>query len=109
MARRRFRLRLGERGLDHVREILGPLDLPVVQEHDPRRLVRHVVVDGDDVDPAGAYCLQSRLRLRFRHREISVDDRLVFAAARAAMIVLSVLISSFSMFRRARRTGGFRG
>src|SRR3982751_1369974 len=57
-----------ERCLDGARQIGRAALAPVVQEHGPRLLVRHVLMDRDDVDAAAAHRLQHRLQLVLAHR-----------------------------------------
>src|SRR5437870_6839340 len=62
-------------GLDTPRELLGRALSPEVQEHDAWLLVRHVVVDRDDVDVRVTQRLEDVLELVLEHREVAIDHR----------------------------------
>src|SRR5438094_8142186 len=62
-------------GLDTPRELFGRALRPEVQEHDARLLVRHVVVDRDDVDVRVTQRLEDVLELILEHREVTIDHR----------------------------------
>src|SRR5438093_3401929 len=62
-------------GSDSPRELLGRALSPEVQKHDARLLVRHVVVDRDDVDVRVAQRLEHVLELVLEHREVAIDHR----------------------------------
>src|SRR5262245_49437790 len=63
-----------ERTLEAAGQVLGRPFPPVVQEHDARLLVGHVVVDRDDVDPGSAQRLEHALQLVLEHREVAVHQ-----------------------------------
>src|SRR6202022_4036931 len=67
-------LRLFQRGGEGARQILGGTHAPIVQEHHSRAPAGHVLVDGDDVDPAVAQRLEYVLQLALQHREVAVDE-----------------------------------
>src|SRR2546427_391148 len=75
MAVRRSLLLRVEGGFDTPRELLGRALRPEVQKHDARLLVRHVVVDRDDVDVRVTQRLEDILQLVFEHREVAIDHR----------------------------------
>src|SRR5438105_8927609 len=74
--------RSGDLGLlqrrgERARQVFGATHAPVVQEEHPRLLVRHVLVDGDDVDAAGAQRLEHLLQLALDHGEVAIDNRAI--------------------------------
>src|SRR6266403_4391638 len=58
--------------LDTARQLLGRPFAPEMEEHDARLLVRHVRVDGNDVDVGRPERPQHRLQLALQHREVAV-------------------------------------
>src|SRR2546425_12318832 len=62
-------------GSESPRELLGRALSPEVQEHDAWLLVRHVVVDRDDVDVRVTQRLEDVLELVLEHREVAIDHR----------------------------------
>src|SRR5438477_109047 len=51
-----------------------------MEKHDARFLVRHVLMDGDDVDLLLEQRSQDRLQFIFRYCEISINNGVVIAA-----------------------------
>src|SRR5262249_32754817 len=69
-----------ERRTDAPGEVRGRSDAAEVQEHDPRLLVHHVLMDRHDVDARAAQRLQDSLQLGLQHGEVPVDHGAVVAA-----------------------------
>src|SRR2546427_3156474 len=63
-----------EGGSDSPRELLSRALSPEVKKHDARLLVRHVVVDRDDVDVRVPQRLEDVLELILEHCEVAIDD-----------------------------------
>src|SRR5262245_61486028 len=70
-----------EGGFETTREVLGLALRPVVQKHDARLLMCHVVVDRDDVDVRTAQRLENILKLVLEHREVAIDDGRLLASS----------------------------
>src|SRR5262249_49417344 len=62
-----------ECGLDSPREFLRRVLRPEMQKHDARLLVRHVVVDRDDIDVRVTERLEDVLELVLEHGEVAID------------------------------------
>src|SRR2546425_3396162 len=67
---------------DRPREIHGLALAPVIEKHNARLLMGHVLMDGDDADVPGTHGLEHRLQLAFRHGEIAVDHGLIIRAGK---------------------------
>src|SRR6476660_695537 len=65
---------------DGIRQIFCPSASPVMEKHDPRFFVRHVLMDGHDVDLFFEQRFQYLLQFILGYREVSIDNRIVVAS-----------------------------
>jgi hypothetical protein len=47
---------------------------PIVQKHDLRRFIDHMLMNGGDIDVSASQGFQYALKFGFEHREIALDD-----------------------------------
>ncbi len=92
------------RALHRLREIDRLAFAPVVQEEVARRLLRHVLVDGDDVDAVGAHRLENCLQLALEHGEVAIDDCLLIAARERGPGVDAHLVADLDAVHRRLAT-----
>src|SRR5262249_48917680 len=77
---------------------------PIVQKDVARRLLYHVVMDGDDVDSRTTKALQHCLQFVLLAHEVSVHDGVVIRAAEAGPSINAHLLSDLAPTLHLRYT-----
>src|SRR5882724_5252638 len=95
-----------KRALDCFGQFFGRTFAPVVKKQNARLLVRHVLMNCDDIDPANAHRFERWLQFIFGYREIAIDNRVVIATGKGHPCVHAHQVVDLNVVHHGRAADG---